>query len=94
MQPNTDLPRPGDGIRSASPTKFVDTVGAFASVATNTRIVHLLFRTLINAFAPKSGGKKFFRQTFRAYVRDWDEVKKAPVEVKPPEGSEWKKWAV
>lgn len=24
---------------------------------------------------------------------NWDEVKKAPVEVKPPEGSEWKKWA-
>ncbi|CAL1695733.1 unnamed protein product [Somion occarium] len=25
---------------------------------------------------------------------NWDEVKKAKVEVKPPEGSEWKKWAV
>ncbi|TBU35303.1 SGS-domain-containing protein [Dichomitus squalens] len=25
---------------------------------------------------------------------NWDEVKKAPVTVKPPEGSEWKKWAV
>ncbi|KAI0801212.1 SGS-domain-containing protein [Fomes fomentarius] len=25
---------------------------------------------------------------------NWDEVKKAPVDVKPPEGSEWKKWAV
>ncbi|CCM06323.1 uncharacterized protein FIBRA_08575 [Fibroporia radiculosa] len=24
---------------------------------------------------------------------NWDEVGKAPVEVKPPEGSEWKKWA-
>lgn len=24
---------------------------------------------------------------------NWDEVKKAHVEVKPPEGSEWKKWA-
>jgi suppressor of G2 allele of SKP1 len=24
---------------------------------------------------------------------NWDEVRKAPVEVKPPEGSEWKKWA-
>ncbi|KIM85170.1 hypothetical protein PILCRDRAFT_817158 [Piloderma croceum F 1598] len=23
---------------------------------------------------------------------NWDEVKKAPVEVKPPTGSEWKKW--
>lgn len=23
---------------------------------------------------------------------NWDEVKKAPVEVKPPAGSEWKKW--
>jgi len=23
---------------------------------------------------------------------NWDEVKKGPVEVKPPEGSEWKKW--
>jgi suppressor of G2 allele of SKP1 len=23
---------------------------------------------------------------------NWDEVKKAPVEVKPPVGSEWKKW--
>ena len=25
---------------------------------------------------------------------NWDEVKKSRVEVKPPEGSEWKKWAV
>lgn len=25
---------------------------------------------------------------------NWDEVKKSKVEVKPPEGSEWKKWAV
>ncbi|KAL0951224.1 hypothetical protein HGRIS_007945 [Hohenbuehelia grisea] len=24
---------------------------------------------------------------------NWDEVKKAPVEVKPPSGSEWKQWA-
>ena len=24
---------------------------------------------------------------------NWDEVRKATVEVKPPEGSEWKKWA-
>jgi suppressor of G2 allele of SKP1 len=24
---------------------------------------------------------------------NWDEVRKAPVEVKPPAGSEWKKWA-
>ena len=24
---------------------------------------------------------------------NWDEVRKARVEVKPPEGSEWKKWA-
>jgi len=23
---------------------------------------------------------------------NWDEVSKAPVEVKPPQGSEWKKW--
>ncbi|KAJ7071052.1 SGS domain-containing protein [Mycena amicta] len=23
---------------------------------------------------------------------NWDEVKRAPVEVKPPQGSEWKKW--
>jgi len=23
---------------------------------------------------------------------NWDEVKKAPVDVKPPQGSEWKKW--
>lgn len=24
---------------------------------------------------------------------NWDEVGKAPVDIKPPEGSEWKKWA-
>ena len=27
-----------------------------------------------------------------ALSTNWDEVKKAPVEVKPPAGSEWKKW--
>lgn len=33
----------------------------FAGAATNTQIIHILFRTLLNAFAPKPMGKKYFR---------------------------------
>jgi len=33
----------------------------FSAIATNTQIIHVLFRALINAFAPKATGKKYWR---------------------------------
>jgi hypothetical protein len=64
---NVDLPQPG------KITKIVSTVEAFASVATNSEIVHILFRTLIDAFAPHPGVKKYWRMNIGTKIPDWDE---------------------
>lgn len=39
----------------------VQAVSALTAAATNTEITHLLFRTLIDAFAPNSGKPKYWR---------------------------------
>lgn len=38
--------------------------------------------------------KSFVESGGTTLSTNWDEVGKAPVEVKPPQGSEWKKWGV
>ncbi|KAK6359101.1 hypothetical protein TWF696_000268 [Orbilia brochopaga] len=70
MQPNVTLPRPGEVL------KTFETEGAFASIATNTEIIHVLFRTLINAFAPKPTGKKYWRLNIGKKIAEYDEVQK------------------
>ncbi|KAK6495233.1 hypothetical protein TWF481_003259 [Arthrobotrys musiformis] len=67
MQPNHGLDNP------ANPTKVLSTVGTFTSVATNTELTHLLFRTLIDAFAPHTKGKKYFRLNVGKHVDAWEE---------------------
>ena len=38
--------------------------------------------------------KSFVESGGTTLSTNWDEVGKGPVEVKPPQGSEWKKWGV
>lgn len=55
----------------------VDTgiIGALSSVATNTEITHILFRTLINAYAPTPVTDKYWRLNIGKEVAEWDEKK-------------------
>lgn len=46
---------------------------AVPNVATNTQIVNILFRCLINAFAPKPQGKKYWRLNIGEEIPAWNE---------------------
>ncbi|RVD89309.1 uncharacterized protein DFL_000323 [Arthrobotrys flagrans] len=50
------------------------TLDSFVSIATNTELTHILFRTLVNAFAPHARGKKYFRLNVGKYIGDWEET--------------------
>ncbi|KAK6531861.1 hypothetical protein TWF694_003026 [Orbilia ellipsospora] len=73
---NQSLPEPGKLLKAKH------TLEALASIATNTEITHILFRTLINAFAPKTIAKKYWRLNFGKHIGDWDE-----------KGGIWEGWA-
>ncbi|KAL1857625.1 hypothetical protein Daus18300_010265 [Diaporthe australafricana] len=47
--------------------------GALAGITANTDITNILFRTLINAFAPKPMGKKYWRFNVGDDLPDWVE---------------------
>ncbi|KAK5658996.1 hypothetical protein OQA88_1082 [Cercophora sp. LCS_1] len=49
---------------------------SLASVATNSEIPNIMFRTLINAFAPRGGDKKYFRFNVGDGLPDFVEVEK------------------
>jgi hypothetical protein len=71
----------GTGIPSnqeiTDPTKtaFRDTMQNFVGAATNSQITHVLFRTLLDAFAPKPMGKKYWRLNIGTFIGDWDQHK-------------------
>jgi hypothetical protein len=50
-----------------------DVEQAFASIATNTEIVNILFRSLINAFAPAAQAKKYWRMNVGHKLPDKDD---------------------
>jgi hypothetical protein len=52
---------------------FSDTVETFATVATDSQITHMLFRTLLDAFAPRPAGRKYWRLNIGTPKGDWDE---------------------
>ncbi|CAO2648169.1 Nn.00g090910.m01.CDS01 [Neocucurbitaria sp. VM-36] len=62
------LPQPGV-------TNIPSTAAALSSIATNTQIIHVLFRALINAFAPKPLGKKYWRLNIGEEIPEWTEHK-------------------
>jgi hypothetical protein len=47
-----------------------ETLEGLSAIATNTEIIHILFRTLIDAFAPKPGGSKYWRLNIGTMVDD------------------------
>jgi hypothetical protein len=48
---------------------------AFAAIATNTEITHILFRSLINAFAPVAARNKYWRLNVSQPIPQWVEEK-------------------
>ena len=50
----------GTGIEPNSSLNYINPL-AWASIVANTEIIHILFRTLINAYAPKAMTKKYWR---------------------------------
>ena len=63
---NTTLPNPG---RLGSH----EVEGAFAAIASNTEIVNILFRSLINSFAPAAMAKKYWRLNVSEEIAARDE---------------------
>jgi len=68
----------GTPAKSALPSNFVlhqiDRPNAIAAVTTNSEIPNILFRTLINAFAPNGGEKKYFHFSVGDGLPDWVEA--------------------
>jgi hypothetical protein len=50
-----------------------DVEKGFAGVATNSEMVHILFRTLLHAYSPKQLQKKYWRLNVGQRVAEWDE---------------------
>ena len=51
----------------------VSVASTVPNIATNTQIVNILFRCLINAFAPKPQGKKYWRLNIGEEIPAWNE---------------------
>ncbi|KAE8149604.1 acyl transferase/acyl hydrolase/lysophospholipase [Aspergillus avenaceus] len=52
------------------------TVESFASIATNSELTHILFRGLIDAFAPLPETPKYWRLNVNKRIPAWDETKR------------------
>lgn len=70
----------GTGIPANTPMNqkpnllnVVNVAAAVPNVATNTQIIHILLRCLINAFAPKPQGKKYWRLNIGEEIPAWNE---------------------
>lgn len=48
---------------------------SLASAATNSEITHILFRTLLTAFAPNNGRKKYWRFKIEGRIEEKDDYK-------------------
>lgn len=49
---------------------------AFAAAACNSELTHILFRSLVNAFAPRPMDKKYWRLNVGEEIPAWDEEKR------------------
>ncbi|KAI1412648.1 FabD/lysophospholipase-like protein [Hypoxylon sp. FL1857] len=52
------------------------TIASYASIATNAEITHILFRGLIDAFAPRTRAPKYWRLNVSKEVPAWDEERR------------------
>lgn len=53
------------------------TIKSFAGVATNTESTHIMFRGLMNAFAPLPQTTKYWRLNVAKEIPMWDEAKRS-----------------
>lgn len=53
-----------------------DVEASFAAAASNTELTHILFRSLVNAFAPQIMTKKYWRLNVSELIPAWDEEKR------------------
>ena len=69
----------GTGIPAATrfsnigATKIIDISNSLSSIATNSEVTNILFRSLINAFAPHGMQKKYWRLNVGDGLPDWVE---------------------
>lgn len=75
----------GTGIPANTPMNqksnllnVVSVASTVPSIATNTQVMHILFHCLINAFAPKPQGKKYWRLNIGEEIPEWKE-KESPL---------------
>ncbi|KKY28473.1 putative protein kinase subdomain-containing protein [Diplodia seriata] len=66
----------GTGIGSNTPVPdTLKSIADFASIATNSEITHNLFSGLIDAFAPQSLARKYWRLNVGVQIPEWEEEK-------------------
>ncbi|KAL1614869.1 hypothetical protein SLS54_009423 [Diplodia seriata] len=66
----------GTGIASNTPVPdTLKSIADFASIATNSEITHNLFSGLIDAFAPQSLARKYWRLNVGVQIPEWEEEK-------------------
>ena len=63
-----NVPVPGGGV---APT--FGRIKGFASIATNSEIMHVLFHGLIDSFAPRPVTKKYWRLNVGEKIPEWEE---------------------
>lgn len=63
----------GTGIPKAvkGANNIISTASTVASIATNSEVTNILFRSLLNAFAPKSMARKYWRLNVGDGMPDW-----------------------
>jgi hypothetical protein len=72
----------GTGIPANAPLEqkanifnYLSVASTVPSIATNTQVMHILFKCLINAFAPVPQGSKYWRLNIGEEIPAWKELK-------------------
>lgn len=68
----TGMP-PAQALPSSVSRHPLDFVGGLTGVATNSEIMNIMFRSLLNAFAPRGMAKKYWRFSVGDGLPDWVE---------------------
>ncbi|KAI1761318.1 acyl transferase/acyl hydrolase/lysophospholipase [Hypoxylon sp. FL1150] len=69
---NREVVQPGSGF---IPIPGPKTAESFSNLATNTEVTHILFRGLVNAFAPHARTPKYWRLNVSEEIPEYDEEK-------------------
>lgn len=71
----TGIPANVPLVQKANIFNYLSVATAVPSIATNTQVMHILFKCLINAFAPVPQGSKYWRLNIGEEIPEWKEVK-------------------